>query len=290
MGYGICKCGGIVIYGLTRGVDAAAAHGAVMAAGRCVGVLGTAIDDPRSVSYLANDVMATGAVVSEYPPGARTGAASFRMRNRITSGLAVATLVVEAPAKSGALLFADEALSQGREVFAMPANADAENAAGSNRLIMEGAHPALSAWDVLGSFAALFPNLTESGTRGKMPAEQAAGYAEQAAAEQEKAEKRTKSAPKKAEKAPDSEADGKKDVDKPEPEEYIDLMKQLEGLSETALAIVAAMSEKHMHVDDIIERAGVPAAEALGELTLLQIQGYVIQEPGKRFSLNIRQK
>ena len=149
MGYGLCKCGGMVVSGLTRGVDAEAAYGAVMAGGRCVGVLGAAIDDERAFGRLAYDVTATGAVVSEYPPGAEFRSFHYRERNRITSGLAVATLVVEAPAKSGALLFADEALEQGREVFVVPANADAAHAAGSNRLLMEGAQPALTAWFVL---------------------------------------------------------------------------------------------------------------------------------------------
>ena len=82
----------------------------------------------------------------------------------------------------------------------------------------------------------------------------------------------------------------KKDVDKPEAEEYSDLVKQLEGLSDVQLKIVSAVTAKHTHVDDIIERSGLPAAQVLGELTMLQIKGYVSQEPGKRFSLNIRQK
>ena len=82
----------------------------------------------------------------------------------------------------------------------------------------------------------------------------------------------------------------KKDIDKAEDEEYIDLKKQLGELSETQLAIVSAITENHTHVDDIIERTALPAAQVLGELTMLQIKGYVSQEPGKRFSLNISQK
>ena len=102
-------------------------------------------------------------------------------------------------------------------------------------------------------------------------------------------------------KAPDAPEDGagfaklrepgrKKGIDKPPEPEYIDLKKQLEGLSEKQLGIVNCLSAGPVHIDDIIEKTGLPAAEALSELTLLQIGGYVRQEPGKRFSLNIIQK
>lgn len=72
--------------------------------------------------------------------------------------------------------------------------------------------------------------------------------------------------------------------------EYIDLRKQLEGLTEAQLAIVAALERPSTHIDDVIERTGLPAQEVLSELTMLQISGLVRQEPGKRFTLNISQK
>lgn len=139
MGYGITKCGGLVVSGLTRGVDEHAARGALLAGGACVGVLGVAIDAVGEDDGLRARWSAAGALVSEYAPGTRRSSYFFRERNRITSGLSVATLVIEAPARSGALLFADEAMSQGREVFAVPANADSVTAEGSNRLIIDGA-------------------------------------------------------------------------------------------------------------------------------------------------------
>ena len=296
MGHGIAKCGGLVISGLTRGIDHAAAQGALMAGGSCIGVLGTAIDAPRD--RLASDVAFYGALVSEYAPGVPTRSSNFRARNRITSGLSVATLVVEAPERSGALLFAYEALDQGREVFAVPANADSRCAEGSNRLIMEGAHPALTAWDVLGGFTERFPTIDEFGRRERLSPE-----LEDAVAAEVKS---AVDAHRPSDKAAETEEDGgkkrsgrgkkpkvkrlteKKDVDKPESEEYIDLQKQLSGLSERQLAVVAAITGPHTHVDDLIERTGLPASEILSELTMLQIQGFVSQEPGKRFSLNIK--
>ena len=158
MGYGLTKCGALVVSGLTRGIDETAARGALQAGGGCVGVLGTPIDAVRPYAGIAYDVSLAGALVSEYAPGTPFSSRFFRERNRITSGLAAATLVVEAPAKSGALLFVSEALEQGREVFAVPGNADSARSEGSNRLIMEGAQPALTAWDILSGFAWRFPS------------------------------------------------------------------------------------------------------------------------------------
>ena len=183
MGYELTRCGALVVSGLTSGVDAAAAEGALMAGGSCVGVLGSAIDDRRWGGSLARDVETVGAIVSEYPPGTPGNAAFFRARNRVTSGLTVACVVAEAPAKSGALLFADEALSQGREVFAVPANADAPAAAGSNALLKEGASPATDARDVLADFFARFPSLRDPGKAARtLPAERAMPEHEAAAA------------------------------------------------------------------------------------------------------------
>ncbi len=298
MGYGITRCGGLVVSGLTRGVDAAAAEGAMSAGGGCIGVLGTAIDDPATNEGIAASAALYGALVSEYPPGAPTRTSNFRARNRITSGLSVATLVVEAPKKSGALLFADEALDQGREVFAVPGNADSANSAGSNRLIMEGAHPAMSAWDVLGGFAARFENLDPDGKNKFIPPEPPQDEVEAVMSRAEAPiEDALDAAPKGKDKPAKRSRKGlfksrreKKDVDKPEGKEYIDLQKQLDGLSQAQLAIVGAIVTPHTHVDDIIERTGLPSAQVLGELTMLQVKGYVSQESGKRFSLNICQK
>ena len=105
--YEIAKCGGIVVSGLTEGIDRAAARGCLLAGGTCIGVLGTAFG---SGGELREDVTASGALVTEYPPGARPQNRFFRERNRISSGLSHAVCVVEAPEKSGTLLFVGEAL------------------------------------------------------------------------------------------------------------------------------------------------------------------------------------
>ena len=285
MGYELTQCGALVVSGLTRGVDAAAAQGALMAGGSCVGVFGTAIDDRHWGGALARDVEAVGALVSEYPPGTPGQPGFFRERNRITSGLSVACVVAEAPERSGALLFADEALSQGREALAAPAHPDAEAAAGSNALLKEGASPATDARDVLCDFFPQFPGLRDPGAekRGIPPERAMPERGARPAAEEPEMESG-------ADFVKVREPRSKKVIDKPAQPEYIDLMGQLEGLSERQLKIVGCIRPPATHIDDIIEKTGLAAAEVLSELTLLQIEGYVRQEPGKRFSLNITQK
>lgn len=273
LGYEITRCGGLVVSGLTTGVDVTAAQGALMAGGSCIGVLGSPIDDTGWGGATARDVAAVGAVISEYPPGAGRHPAYFRARNRITAGLSVAAVVVEAPRKSGALLFADEAASQGREIFAVPANADSENAAGGLALIMEGAVPVTCGWDVLCGFAGRFSGVHDLGQTGRLPENYSVTLTAAATAT-----------------PPSEEPEGQKGVDKPQGVEYIDLRKQLEGLTEAQLAIVTALERPSTHIDDVIERTGLPAQEVLSELTMLQISGLVRQEPGKRFTLNISQK
>ena len=283
MGYEITKCGGLGVSGLTRGIDAQAARGALMAGGPVVGVLGTAIDG--ELRSLERDTAAAGALLSEYPPGAPVYGSNFRARNRITSGLSVAVVVVEAPARSGALLFVDEATSQGREIYAVPSNADSPAGVGSNGLIKDGVIPAECGWDVMSSFALSYPDRVVHWTGKDILPPPAP-------------EEKPRSAAAPREKAPVPGSDfallrepvAKKDVDKQNELSYIDLKSQLEKLSEEQLRIVSVMTVPSMHVDDIIEKAAMAAPRVLAELTMLQIQGVVTQGAGKRFTLNIKQK
>ena len=140
-----------VVSGLARGVDAIAHQSALNAGGRTIAVLGSGVDRiyPPEHTQLAAKVIASGALLSDYPPGTAPDAANFPPRNRIISGLAMATVVVEAGETSGALITAQFAVDQGREVFAVPGSVLAPQSKGTNRLIAQGAHPLLSAQDVL---------------------------------------------------------------------------------------------------------------------------------------------
>ena len=143
--------GVVVVSGLARGIDGEAHRGALEADGATVAVLGCGIDRdyPRSHAELAGRIRQSGAVVSEYPPGVEPAPWRFPARNRIIAGLCLATVVVEARERSGALITADFALELGRDVFAVPGEITAALSAGTNDLLRQGAAPLLSAHDVL---------------------------------------------------------------------------------------------------------------------------------------------
>ena len=111
----LASAGLVVVSGLARGVDGEAHRGALEGGGRTVAVLGCGIDRdyPRSHAELARRIVASGAVVSEYPPGVEPAPWRFPARNRIIAGLSLATVVVEARERSGALITADFALELG---------------------------------------------------------------------------------------------------------------------------------------------------------------------------------
>ena len=140
-----------VVSGLARGVDAIAHQAAIEAGGRTLAVLGCGVDRiyPPEHRQLAEQVIAHGALISDYALGTPPEAYNFPPRNRIISGLSLATVVVEAGAKSGALITANFAVEQGREVFAVPGNVMTPQSKGTNRLIQQGAHPLLDPEEIL---------------------------------------------------------------------------------------------------------------------------------------------
>jgi DNA processing protein len=148
---GLSRSGITIVSGLARGIDAQAHRAALDAGGRTIAVLGCGVDViyPPEHRNLAAEIIQHGAMVSEYALGTRPEARNFPPRNRIISGLSLGTVVVEAGARSGALITADFAAEQGRDVFAVPGNIFQRGSKGCNRLIREGAIPALSVGGVL---------------------------------------------------------------------------------------------------------------------------------------------
>ncbi|MEW6406313.1 MAG: DNA-processing protein DprA [Chloroflexota bacterium] len=140
-----------VISGLARGVDAIAHQVALKAGGRTIAVLGSGVDKiyPPEHRAMAEQMMERGAVISDYAPGTPPDASNFPPRNRIISGLSLAVVVIEAGETSGALITAEFAAEQGREVFAVPGSILAPQSKGTNKLIQNGALPLLSAKDLM---------------------------------------------------------------------------------------------------------------------------------------------
>jgi DNA processing protein len=154
LGRELAAAGLVVVSGLARGVDGEAHRGVLESGGTTVAVLGCGIDRdyPAAHTELARRIGERGLVVSEYEPGVEPAPWRFPARNRIIAGLAAATVIVEARERSGALITADFALEDGREVFAVPGEITGALAAGTNRLLRQGATPLTSTEDVLEVF------------------------------------------------------------------------------------------------------------------------------------------
>lgn len=151
-GYYLSKNNINVISGLAKGIDSFAHIGAIYAKGRTIAVLGNAIDTiyPKENITIAKKILEYGgAIISEYPIGSTIEKINFPQRNRIISGLSKGVVIVEAKEKSGALITADFALEQGREVFAVPGNINSKQSVGTNKLIKEGANPIMNYRDIL---------------------------------------------------------------------------------------------------------------------------------------------
>ena len=140
-----------VVSGMARGIDTCAHRGALDAGGGTIAVLGCGLDMcyPAENRKLKGEIEEKGLLISEYPPGTEARAYNFPRRNRIISGLSEIVTVVQARERSGALITAELAADQGREVCALPGNIDSQYNLGNNKLIKEGAYPVLGVYDVL---------------------------------------------------------------------------------------------------------------------------------------------
>ena len=151
LGYNLSKHGINIISGLAKGIDSFAHIGAIYAKGKTIAVLGNGIDTiyPKENAIIAEKIIEYGGcIISEYPPKAQIERGNFPARNRIISGLSQGVIIVEAKEKSGALITADFALEQGRDVFAVPGPINSIQSDGTNELIKQGAIPVTNYKDI----------------------------------------------------------------------------------------------------------------------------------------------
>lgn len=258
LGYEITKCGGTVVSGITAGIDSEALTAALDAGGCCIGVLGVPMELEHSP--LSERIAAQGALISEYAPGTKPFKSFFRERNRITSGLSLGVVAVEAPEKSGTALFIAEAAEQGKEVFAVPGNADSENSKGTNGFIRDGAKPVTCGWDILCEFEGRW---RVENVRCDIPKET----------------EETQTAPSVRKKA--SKPAAKKAIDKENVPIYIEEPKTAPELPEDQRRIMAVLLPGGTLVDDIIAATGLTTARVLSQLTVLEIKGLIRRLPGR---------
>ncbi len=244
-----------IVSGMARGIDSCAHRGALAAKGRTIAVLGSGLDViyPPENKKLFDAIVQQGAVISEYPPGTQPLPFHFPARNRIISGISYGVLVVEAGEKSGSLITAKLAMEQGREVFAIPGPIDSASSRGANHLIKQGAKLIDSVDDILEE---ILPQLERTAREPVSPDRKAT----QTGSEQ-----------------PYPQKNGV-------PERAV-LEKNVETLLPTDRKILKAIADGKTHADDIIQETGIPPAEAMGALMRLELQGRVLQHPGKLFTL-----
>ena len=264
----IAACGALVVSGGAAGVDAKAMEGALDAGCPVVGVLGCGVDVvyPASNRRLFERVVEKGCLISEYPPKTPGIHWHFPQRNRIISGMSDGLLVVEAPEKSGALITARRAMEQGRDIFVVPGNVDVDSCAGSNALLQDRAVAALSGWDVVKEYEALYP-----GKVSKKPIPEEVLKVAQKPAVLEKSER----------------FDGmiqKKAIDKEEKSTYSVLDSVAAALPETEQAVLALVPREGVLVDDVIAEAELPASTVRSILTKLSLKGLTVSHPGGRIS------
>ena len=262
---------------MAYGIDGMAMRGALSSGQMVVGVLGCGVDVvyPRSNRDLYADLAARGCLLSEFLPGTPPAAWNFPKRNRIISGIACGVLVVEAPEKSGALITARCAAEQGRDVFVVPGNIDVASCAGSNALLRDGAIAVSSGWDVVGEYEARFPGKLHRSPGGTMQS----AYLDEADRAQREARVAQKVTPVKNKQPARSQTD-KKEVDSTETAPYSD--KYAESLTEDERAVAALLTEGTLPLDDLIDRAEIPASRVLAALTMLRVKGLADLLPGGR--------
>ena len=267
----LAERGVIVSTGLARGIDTAAARGALRAGGRVIGVIGSGLDIvyPAENRNLFEEVAQKGAVISEYPPGTRAVPFHFPARNRIVSGVSLGVAVIEAPARSGALLTAYNAAEQGRDVFSLPGNIDMVSCEGSNALLREGAIAFMSAEDIISEYIDLFPDRIIP--LGRLPEKR------QAEAQESQGGRCPGSG--KSRRGNDIV------VDNASYEDYIDLDKIYQGLTGDENAVAVAIGAGSPVTDEIIEITGFSATRVLSALTMLEIKGCATRDGGGKWRL-----
>lgn len=269
LAYQLCRQGAVVVSGLAAGGDAAAHRGALRAGGFTAAVIGGGHDViyPIENRFLYEDIGVRGVILSEYPPGTHHDGRHFPVRNRIISGLSLGVVVTEAAERSGTLITASRALDQGRDVFAIPGQIGDPHCVGSNRLLRDGAGVVTEAWDILQHYAFLYPHkirtpYTQEATRF--------GEGGDGAQEHESV-----SAPAVTE-----------EITEEQKLPQLDLSGD-HGLSAEQVTILRTLEGRTMQVDDLIEETQIPTRNVLAALTVLEIEGFVTQLSGKRFSLTV---
>ncbi len=263
----IAASGGIVVSGGARGIDTMALRGALDSTMPVLCVLGCGVDVvyPRENRFLFREIEQHGCLLSEFPPNTPPERGNFPVRNRLISGLSLGILVVEAPEKSGALITAEHALEQGRDVFAIPGNIGVKQCEGSNRLLREGAFLVENGWELLREYQHLFPDKLTDGR-----AMEAMHRIYQI---------RFQKALPVYSPVVFEEGGDKKVVDIPAMKDYSD-EKEKPPLTEDEQKVYSVLTGQPQYADELVAACALPSQRVMAALTLLQIKGLASRSAG----------
>ena len=266
LSYQLAQRGLTVVSGLAKGIDTSAHRGALEAGGRTIAVMGNGLSFiyPATNSDLAEKITESGALISEFPMGAKPKPRNFPRRNRIISGLTLGTVVVEASNRSGALITARLAGEQGREVFAVPGEIFSELSTGTHKLINNGAKLINTVDDLLNELPSYALNRIQS----DVPTSQTPGVGTESSQESPV----EKSDPKPAAIQPPTEA--QQPIQSAPPP----------GLTPDERTIFDAIEDPSSHIDTIVRTTQLPIGQVSSVLLMLELKGIIQQLPGKQFA------
>ena len=279
--YELSAARAVIVSGMALGVDGVCAAGVIAAGGTTVAVLGCGLSIvyPKEHTALMKEIVKKGAVISEYPPFERPFPGNFPKRNRIISGLCQGVVVVEGAQGSGALITASRALSQGRELFAVPGKVNESNSEGPNELIRNGANVVTGASDLIEHYDFLYHDMIDYRRLAKAKRSSELdegllvklGVVRQSIAMAEYPETRE-----------EVKADSEKEEPKSKEKETVAAQAPKDTLS-GGLAEIYGLLPEGAFTPDVLTSKGIGISEAMTALTMLEISGHVISLPGGAF-------
>ncbi len=282
LAFQITRLGGLVLTGIVGGCDRFSVDGALKAGGPLVAVVAGGVDLPyyndEENRRLMDDIAAVGMIVSQRAPGTPHLGEYFASRNALLTGLALGTVCVEAPPRSGTLNVARLALDAGRDVYAVPANIDAPAAGGTNQLLVRGeAICVCSGADILTQYWSLYPHRRKQAEPLTQPQQaqrlQSNEIQEESPPVQVRKEKKEVTAPPRI-----------------SDRRMVSLKEHASEFTDDEQLILRALMEEPLVTDLLVSRTGLPARRVSATLTVLTIRGLVCQLPGGRFEATIELK
>lgn len=283
LSYQLAKAGVTIISGCAVGIDSYAHLGALKAGGRTIGVLGCGLDVnyPWQNKELKEQILKKGALISEYPPGTEPNGSYFPVRNRILSALSLGVLITEAPVRSGALITAEYALEQGKDLFCVPPHDIYELAyQGVSRYIRDGAIPVMAVEDILFEYLNDFPHKLDADLILRKYLTESTEGEKESLSSRKKSKKRKKN---QQSTAIETEQSTEESLVEKESESVVAEV-DLDQLEDEPKKLYEVVGETPQTIDEIAGKVDLSLAAVQSGLMELELLGLVHSLPGSRYA------